>query len=51
MKTLGKNLYDGNNLRYMNTLSGGNLEWLYDSGSSKEELINFMRSIIYLDFI
>ena len=41
MKTIGKNGYDGNNLRYMNTLSGGNLDWLLDAGFSEGDLINF----------
>jgi len=38
MKTLGRNGYDGNNLRYMNTLSTG-LEWMLDFGVSKFELL------------
>ena len=41
MKTLGRNGYDGNNLRYMNTLAGGSLDWLYESGFKKSDLINF----------
>lgn len=32
LKTLGKTGYDGNNLRNMNTLSGGGLDWLLDTG-------------------
>jgi len=28
LKTLGRTGYDGNNLRYMNTLSGGALDWM-----------------------
>ena len=40
MKTMGRNGYDGNNLRYMNTVSGGNLDWLYEKGFTKSDLIN-----------
>jgi N-acetyl sugar amidotransferase len=40
MKTLGKTGYDGNNLREMNTLSGGNgaLEWMIDEGIERNKL-------------
>ncbi len=41
MATEGKNGYDGNNLRFMNTVSGGDLQWLLDKGFTKNELINF----------
>lgn len=41
MKTVGKNGYDGNNLRYMNTVSGGDLKWLLDAGLTKENLITY----------
>ena len=41
MKTVGRNGYDGNNLRFMNTVSGGNLQWLFEKGFSKSDLINF----------
>jgi len=41
MKTMGRNGYDGNNLRYMNTVSGGNLDWLFNKGFSHENLISF----------
>lgn len=41
MKTVGQNGYDGNNLRYMNTVSGGNLQWLFDKGFTKNDLISF----------
>lgn len=39
--TIGTQGYDGNNLRFMNTLSGGDLQWLLDKGFTKNELINF----------
>jgi len=41
MKTVGKNGYDGNNLRYMNTVAGGDLKWLLDAGLTKENLITY----------
>ena len=41
MKTIGKTGYDGNNLRFMNTLSGGDLKWLLDAGLTKENLITY----------
>jgi len=41
MKTLGKNGYDGNNLRYLNTLSSG-LEWMEKTGKTKNELIPYV---------
>ena len=41
MKTVGTTGYDGNNLRFMNTVSGGNLQWLFDSGFSQQDLISF----------
>jgi N-acetyl sugar amidotransferase len=31
LKTLGRNGYDGNNLRYMNTLSGASIDWMLDA--------------------
>ena len=39
--TLGRNGYDGNNLRYMNTLSGGISEWMLEAGISRKELIPY----------
>ena len=42
MKTLGRNGYDGNNLRNLNTLAGGNFDWLIDSGLTKNNLISFL---------
>jgi N-acetyl sugar amidotransferase len=41
MKTLGETGYDGNNLRYANTLSSG-FEWMMSSGFSKNELIPYI---------
>jgi len=41
LKTLGRTGYDGNNLRYMNTLSGGGLEWMLEAGASPRELIPY----------
>ncbi|WP_126175993.1 N-acetyl sugar amidotransferase [Tsuneonella rigui] len=35
LKTLGRTGYDGNNLRYMNTLSGGGLDWMLDVAEMK----------------
>ena len=41
LKTLGHTGYDGNNLRYMNTLAGGALDWIRDSGFELKELIPY----------
>lgn len=41
MKTVGRTGYDGNNLRYMNTVAGGHLDWLLDAGFEPRELIAF----------
>lgn len=41
MKTLGRTGYDGNNLRYMNTLSSG-LHWMLDCGFEKKDLIPYL---------
>jgi N-acetyl sugar amidotransferase len=40
MKSLGRNGYDGNNLRHLNTLSSG-LDWMTKSGVPPEELIPY----------
>jgi N-acetyl sugar amidotransferase len=40
MKTLGRTGYDGNNLRYMNTLSSGK-DWMQARGYSEGELIAY----------
>ncbi len=41
LKTLGRTGYDGNNLRYMNTLSGGGLDWMLEAGADPRELIAY----------
>jgi N-acetyl sugar amidotransferase len=41
LKTLGRTGYDGNNLRYMNTLSGGALDWIREAGFELNELIPY----------
>lgn len=41
MKTLGRTGYDGNSLRYMNTLSSG-LDWMLDYGFSKADLVSYV---------
>lgn len=38
LKTLGRTGYDGNNLRYMNTLAGGDADWVRESGVAENEL-------------
>ena len=42
MKTLGKNGYDGNNLRNMNTLGGGGFKWILDQGFDAKNIIPYM---------
>ena len=39
--TLGRTGYDGNNLRYMNTLSGGKFDWMLEDGFSAQDLIAY----------
>ncbi|CAN6134421.1 WbuX, N-acetyl sugar amidotransferase [Methylophilaceae bacterium] len=41
LKTLGRTGYDGNSLRYMNTLSSG-LDWMLQCGFSKSELLSYV---------
>ncbi|MDR6395971.1 N-acetyl sugar amidotransferase [Herbaspirillum seropedicae] len=41
LKTLGRTGYDGNNLRNMNTLSGGGLDWMLQSGHQLRDLIPY----------
>jgi N-acetyl sugar amidotransferase len=41
LKTLGRTGYDGNNLRYMNTLSGGALDWIREVGFELKDLIPY----------
>ncbi|MCX6938748.1 MAG: N-acetyl sugar amidotransferase [Verrucomicrobia bacterium] len=42
MKTLGRTGYDGNNLRFMNTVSGGGLGWMLEAGFRREELPRYL---------
>lgn len=41
LKTLGKTGYDGNNLRYMNTLAGGAADWMLASGISLKNMLPY----------
>jgi N-acetyl sugar amidotransferase len=41
MKTLGRTGYDGNNLRFMNTLSGGGYGWMLEAGFEERDLFPF----------
>jgi N-acetyl sugar amidotransferase len=41
LKTLGRTGYDGNNLRYMNTLSGGALDWMLEAGVDPRDLLPY----------
>lgn len=41
LKTLGRTGYDGNNLRNMNTLSGGGLDWMLEEGFALKDLIAY----------
>lgn len=41
MKTLGRTGYDGNSLRYMNTLSSG-LDWMLECEFDKSELVSYV---------
>lgn len=41
MKTLGRTGYDGNSLRYMNTLSSG-LDWMLECGFKKSDLVSYV---------
>ena len=41
LKTLGKNGYDGNNLRNMNTLAGAGYDWMLDAGFKEKDLIPY----------
>ena len=42
LKTLGKTGYDGNNLRNMNTLSGGSMEWMLNANIDLKSLIPYI---------
>ncbi|MES2495418.1 MAG: N-acetyl sugar amidotransferase [Pseudomonadota bacterium] len=41
LKTLGRTGYDGNNLRNMNTLAGGGLDWMLEDGFEFADLIPY----------
>ncbi len=41
LKTLGKTGYDGNNLRNMNTLAGGALDWMREADIDQRNLIAY----------
>ena len=41
LNTLGKTGYDGNNLRDMNTLAGGALDWMLEGGFDLQDLIPY----------
>lgn len=41
LKTLGKTGYDGNNLRNMNTLSGGGMDWMLDLGINSQQMLPY----------
>lgn len=41
LKTLGRTGYDGNNLRYMNTLAGDSVQWLLEAGAKIPDLIPY----------
>lgn len=41
LKTLGRTGYDGNNLRYMNTLSGGVADWIIKGGMHQQDMIPY----------
>ena len=41
MKTFGRTGYDGNNLRYMNTLAGGATDWIINAGMRENELLAY----------
>ena len=41
LRTLGRTGYDGNNLRFMNTLDGGGLGWMLEAGFSANDLLSY----------
>ncbi|NUU03193.1 N-acetyl sugar amidotransferase [Herbaspirillum robiniae] len=41
LKTLGRTGYDGNNLRYMNTLAGGAADWMREAGATEHDLLAY----------
>ncbi len=42
MKTVGRSGYDGNNLKYMNTVAGGGLEWMLGAGFGRDKLSPYL---------
>jgi N-acetyl sugar amidotransferase len=61
MGVLGKDLSDGNRLKYSNTLQGGNFNWLLDIGIEKKQILQYIYPsdeemdkaeirIVFLDF-
>jgi N-acetyl sugar amidotransferase len=42
MGVLGKDLSDGNRLKYSNTLQGGNVNWLLDIGIEKKQILQYV---------
>jgi len=42
LKTLGRTGYDGNNLRYMNTLSGGAHDWMLEADVDARNLLPYL---------
>ena len=41
MNTIGETGYDGNKLRFMNTVAGGDLSWLISKGINTENLLHY----------
>lgn len=41
LNVMGKAGYDGNNLRQMNTLSGGNLDWIINEGIEERQILQY----------
>jgi N-acetyl sugar amidotransferase len=37
----GKTEYDGNRLKYSNTLAGGDIQWIYDAGVKKNQVLQY----------
>lgn len=61
MGVLGKDLSDGNRLKYSNTLEGGNFNWLLDTGVEEKQILQYIYPsddemdnaeirIVFLDF-
>ena len=42
LKTIGRTGWDGNNLKYMNTVSGGGLDWMLEEGIKIDKLNPFL---------